>query len=71
MKKSLIFLLAAFIGCSCIAQQSADLERLKFDENPTIIINNYKKIIERADPVTSLPSYTTYDVAGFSFGSIP
>ncbi len=71
MKRVLMFLLTAFIGYPCMAQQRVDLEKLTFKEDPGGIIKKHKKAADRAEPLTSLPSYTTYEVSEFNFGPIP
>ncbi|WP_157544030.1 hypothetical protein [Mucilaginibacter paludis] len=70
MKRLLIFLLTAFMGYSCSAQQKVDLEKLTFKEDPRVIVKDRKKSADRTEPLTSLPAYTTYDIEGYSFGPV-
>lgn len=70
MKRLLIFLCSAFMGYSCTAQQKVDLEKLTFKEDPREIVKDHKKSADRTEPLTSLPAYTTYDIAGYNFGPV-
>ncbi|MDN5287971.1 MAG: hypothetical protein JWR38_4245 [Mucilaginibacter sp.] len=70
MTRLVIFLLTAFMGYSCNAQEKVDLEKLTFKEDPRVIVKNHKKSADRTEPLTSLPAYTTYDIAGYNFGPV-
>lgn len=68
MTKFLLALSMSFMGYSCVAQ--INLERLTFKEDPRVLVKNHKKSADRVEPLTSLPAYTTYDIAGYKFGSV-
>ncbi|WP_345954324.1 hypothetical protein [Mucilaginibacter sp. PAMB04168] len=66
--KLLLFLFLASVEFSCFAQAKLDLEKLTFKEDPRILVKNHKKSADPTEPLTSLPAYTTYDIAGYHFG---
>ncbi len=70
MKRVVLFLLTAFMVYTCAAQQKADLEKLTFKEDPRIVVKDRRKSADRSEPLTSLPAYTTYDIAGYNFGPV-
>jgi hypothetical protein len=47
-----------------------NLENLTFKEDPRVLVKNHKKSADRTEPLTSLPAYTTYDIAGYHFGPV-
>jgi hypothetical protein len=65
---SVLFL--SLMSYACRAQGSVDLEKLTFKENARVLVKNHKKSADRAEPLTSLPAYTTYDIAGYHFGPV-
>ena len=56
------------MGYACAAQ--VNLENLTFKEDPRVLVKNHKKSADRTEPLTSLPAYTTYDIAGYHFGPV-
>ncbi|QJD96558.1 hypothetical protein HH214_12055 [Mucilaginibacter robiniae] len=70
MRKILIIMVASFMSYSCTAQEKVDLEKLTFKEDPRVLVKNRKKSADRTEPLTSLPAYTTYDIAGYNFGPV-
>jgi len=70
MRRILIILLTVVTGYTCMAQEKVDLEKLTFKEDPHVILKNHKRTADPVEPLTTLPAYTTYDMAGFSFGPV-
>jgi hypothetical protein len=56
------------MGDACVAQ--VNLENLTFKEDPRVLVKNHKKSADETEPLTSLPAYTTYDIAGYQFGPV-
>jgi len=65
------FLIGLFAAWPCIAQdQQIDLEQLTFKENAHDITEGHKRSADMVEPMTTLPSYTAYNAAGFYFGPV-
>ena len=69
MIRALFVVFLSFTNYACAAQ--VNLENLTFKEDPRVLVNNHKKSADRTEPLTSLPAYTTYDIAGYHFGPVP
>jgi hypothetical protein len=70
MKSIFLSFLPLLFVLKCDAQNSIDLEKLTFKEDPRVLVKNHHKSADRLEPITALPAYTTYDMTGYRFGSI-
>lgn len=68
------WILAIFVLCtsllSCQAQKTTDLDKLSFKEDVKELLGTRKKFVENRDVATTLPSFYTNDISGFTFDGI-